>query len=80
MRTSTLDLTGVDMNDVDEVQSRWDRWVGELFAEGYRPDEEPLDSSTDTVLVYNLTPIGGFADFNREVVAEVRLPAATVAA
>jgi len=74
--TTTLDLTGVDMNDVDEVQRRWDRWVGELFAAGYRPGEEPLPWSTDTTLVYSLTPVGGVNDFNREAFAEVHLLAA----
>lgn len=69
MRTATLDLTGVDLNDVDLVESVWNKWVGGLFAEGCRPDDQPLPGSTGTVLVYRLTPVGGVSDFNRELAA-----------
>jgi hypothetical protein len=69
MRTATLDLTGIDLNDVDLVESTWNRWVAELFAEGFRPDEQPLPGPDPLRLTYRLTPLCGFNTFNRELLA-----------
>lgn len=69
MKTATLDLTGIDLNDVDLVESTWNGWVAELFAAGFRPDDEPIPGSTTAVLVYRLTPVLGINTFNRELLA-----------
>lgn len=64
MKVATLDLTGVDQDDFDAVERAWNNWVRELFAEGYRPGDEPEAESTDTVLVYRLVPVGGLNDLS----------------
>ena len=65
MRLASLDLRGVDQDDFDAVEKVWNDWVRELFAQGYRPADEPLDSSTETSLVYQLVPVGGLNDLSQ---------------
>lgn len=65
MRTESFSLVGLDLDDPEAVEMSWNRWVGELFHEGYRPSDMPV-SWTDTEVTYNLMPIGGVSDFNQE--------------
>jgi hypothetical protein len=65
MRLAELDLTGVDLDDFDAVERRWNDWVRGLFADGYRPADEPQPESTPHRLVYGLVPVGGLNDLSR---------------
>ena len=67
MRTAVLDLEGIDLDDVDAVEAKWNGWVRELFAAGYRPVEDEEPESTETRLVYRLVPVGGLNDLTQSV-------------
>lgn len=60
-KTATFDLRGLDLDDPDAVERRWNDWIRGLFARGWRPAEEPLSSSDDE-LVYALYAVGGLRD------------------
>lgn len=70
MRTETFNLVGLDLNDPEAFELRWDAWVASLFSQGFRPSEEPI-AEDETRLIYVLTPVGGVNDFNRETLAGV---------
>jgi hypothetical protein len=59
--TAAFDLRGLDRDDPDAVERRWNDWVRGLFERGWRPGEEPLSSSDDE-LVYDLYAVGGLRD------------------
>lgn len=65
MRTDSFSLVDLDLDDPEAVELRWNRWVRDLFAEGYRPADQPV-SWTDDEVTYTLVPINGISDFNRE--------------
>ena len=67
MRTAVLDLEGIDLDDPESFEEVWNRWVRELFAQGYRPADDEEPESTDTRLVYRLVPVGGLNDLSQSV-------------
>ena len=69
MRTEAFSLVGLDPNDVEGLELRWNDWVRGLFEQGFRPGEEPV-SWDDSQVVYHLVPVGALNDFNRTLVAE----------
>jgi hypothetical protein len=62
----TLDLEGIDLDDFDAVEAKWNGWVRELFAQGLRPADVEEPCSTETKLVYRMVKVGSNADLTSE--------------
>lgn len=59
--TADFNMVGLDLDDPEAVEHRWNDWVRGLFQRGYRPAEEPLDW-TDDKITYELLAVGGLRD------------------
>lgn len=52
----TFSIEGLDENDVNGAERRWNQWVDELAEQGLKPAEEP-DSFTQTAMTFSLLPL-----------------------